>query len=75
MSLLRLHTTPMAFCCTDNPLSISLEPMPIEKLKLKLYSFVEIYSISQYIADGDNKMRIYLFVSIAESPMLWAVFK
>jgi len=35
-----------AFCCAGIPCYVSWEQKPIEKLKLKLYSFAEIYSFS-----------------------------
>jgi len=41
-----LHTTSRAFCCAGIQGTSSPELKAIEKLKLKLYSFAEIYSSS-----------------------------
>ena len=49
-----------AFCCAGILCSVSRQLKPIEKLKLKLNSFVEIYSVSRIWADSDKKMSLYV---------------
>jgi hypothetical protein len=46
------------------------EQKPIEKLKLKLCTFDELYSVSRIWADSDKKTRIYSSANIAENLML-----
>jgi hypothetical protein len=59
-----------ALCCAGILCYVSRQLKPIEKLKLKLNSFAEIYPVSRIWADSDKKMRIYSSASIAENPML-----
>jgi hypothetical protein len=48
-------------------------PKPIEKLKMKLYSFAEIYSFSPVLPlSSDIQTRIYSSASIAENRLLSA---
>ena len=55
-----LQVTLRAFCCAGIPCYFSPEQKPIEKLKLKLYSFAEIYCSARTTDDKRTGRSVYI---------------